>query len=145
MKKILFALAVILIFASCKTSYQMTTTTVDFGNYNNNGFLITTSSIGVPYQSLGIVSADCQPGYISQPSQKANKDKGDGIYGSSPVKLSGQYGDCNRADLVDALYQQALQLKANALIDVKFSDYAVKIGSAYQMYHTATGMAVKTK
>jgi len=145
MKKLFFALAVILVFASCKTSYQMTTTTVDFSSYAKNGFLVTTSSIGGAYQSLGIVSSDCQPGYVAQSAPKVSKDKADAIYESTPVKLSGRYGDCNRADLVDALYQQAIQLKANGLIDVRFSDYSIKIGSAYQIYHTATGLAIKTK
>jgi hypothetical protein len=141
MKKLIFILSVALLTACSATTYQMKTTTVSFEDYSRNGFLITTSSIGTAYQSLGIVSADCQPGLIAKAEKPVKADKSDDIYGASPVKHTGQYGDCNKADLIDALYIQAVELKASGLIDVKFQDYSY--GSI--VYHSATGLAVKIK
>lgn len=141
MRKVLFILSIALLTACSASTYQMSTTTVSFENYSRNGFLITTSSIATAYQSLGIVSADCKPGLIAKAEKPVKTDKGDDIYSTVPVRHTGQYGDCNKADLIDALYAQALQLKATALIDVKFQDYS--FGAT--VVHSATGLAVKTK
>ena len=145
MNKLLTCLIVVL-FISCSTTYQMTTTTVNFENYNREGFLITTSSIGSDYQSLGLVDVSCQRGYVPRQTNPENKIvKGDDIYGSSVASHTSEYFSCTKADLVDAIYSQAKVLKANAIIDLKFSEYTIKTEAGLKVVFTATGLAVKMK
>lgn len=145
MNKLLICLIAVLFF-SCKTSFQMTTTTVNFENYNRDGFLITTSSIGSDYKSLGLVDVSCQTGFVpskTNPEKKIVKE--DAIFGSPAPALTDEYFYCTKTDLIDAIYSQAKGLKANAIIDLKFSEYTIKTKSGSKVVFTATGLAVKIK
>ena len=143
----LIALIAIALLASCSaTTYQMTTTTVDFENYNRDGFLITTSSVGSNYQSLGLVDVACQQGYVPREIKAIKKSvKDDNIYGSTSTSHTSAYFSCSKADLIDAIYVQAKELKANAIIDLRFSEYTAKSETGSKVIFTATGLAVKMK
>lgn len=143
----LITLIVIALLASCSaTTYQMTTTTVDFENYNRDGFLITTSSVASNYQSLGLVDVSCQQGYIPREIKAEKKSaKDDNIYGSTIPSHTSAYFYCSKADLIDAIYLQAKEIKANAIIDLRFSEYTTKTETGLKVIYTATGLAIKMK
>lgn len=145
MNKLLTCLVAVFL-TSCGITYHMTTTTVNFENYNREGFLITTSSIGSEYQSLGLVDVSCQRGYVPRQTNPEKKIvKGDDIYGSSITPHTSEFFYCTKTDLIDAIYSQAKELKANAIIDLKFSEYTIKTQAGLQVVFTATGLAVKMK
>jgi len=127
MKKLLFILAIALLTA-CSSTYEMTSSVVSFEKYNKAGFLITTSSIGTTYQSLGMVSINCQTGV----------DPG-GAINQRPMFSKAIYHDCDQDGMVSELYKQAIKLNANAIIDLKFYNYLTKTG----FIHSVTGLAVK--
>lgn len=145
MRKI-FACLFTVLFISFSTTYHLTTTTVDFKNYNWEGFLITTSSIGSAYESLGIVDVSCQPGYVprqAKPEKEIAKE--DDVYGSFVASHTSGYFNCTKADLIDAIYSQAKDLKANAIVDLKFSEYTIKTETGLKVVYTATGLAISIK
>ena len=146
MNKLITCFVVVFLLSSCGITSHMTTTTVDFEKYNHEEFLITTSSIGSDYQSLGLVDVSCQRGYVPRQINPEKKIiKGDDIYGSSITSHTSEYFYCTKADLIDAIYSQAKELKANAIIDLKFSEYTVKTPAGLQVVFTATGLAVNMK
>lgn len=143
----LIALIAIILLASCSaTTYQMKTTTVDFENYNRDGFLITTSSVGSNYQSLGLVDVACQCGFVPRQAKPEKKNiKEDDVYGTSVTSHTSEYFYCTKADLIDAIYIHAKELKANAIIDLRFSEYTTKTETGLKVIFTATGLAVRLK
>jgi hypothetical protein len=132
--KQIFLLIAIMIMAACSVpQYAVRTSAVDLSEYNSQGFMVTTSTADVPYKSMAIVYAECSPGAVSV-QHKKEKDLSDPLY--SVQSKPGNYMPCYADDLVHDLVQQAKQMGANSIIDLK-------IESLPNDAMAASGMAVK--
>ena len=137
MKKNLFLLMITLALSGCsKVMYTESVYTVDYREYINSGFTISTTVTGFDYQPISNIEVVFTSGDL----RKGESDKD--LLPVVPYK--GYTGKTNKFSpsgkrMMDKIVSEAKQLGANGLIDFKTSY------SPTRKAWTASGIAVKIK
>ncbi len=150
MRKILFFFFTSLLLFSCATSkppYSRFSNTVDFSDFTRKGFFITESnSVSFDYDPLGSVTAVVQGGYevLNQETIKSS----DEVYGTNAKVRYGSFIPASVEDALDELYNSALELGANGIINFKLTYYPSKYEGIVLITpssYVISGMAIKRK
>lgn len=134
MKKVLFLL-IIIALSGCKIQkYGMLSYGVDLSRFSEKGFLISTTDISQRYTSVAIVSAVCQSGVDREMTKEEKRTIEDGIYKQYDY-VDTDYRPCILDDVLDEIYQEAIERGANGIIQLKLDQTLPSI--------SVTGLAVK--
>lgn len=141
LKRITTLAVLVLILFSCSTQrYTISTSGYDLSRYADQGFIMTTTNINHDYVPVSIVNSVCISGSIDKPEneveEKDLKEYRD-VYYTSSMYQPNNYKPCIVPDLLDEMYQQCVDMGANALINIEILASGTTI--------TCTGLAVKVK
>ena len=114
--------------AGCSPKYMVYSGGIDFSEYTARGFTISTTTINQMFEPVGIVEVYCFEGFTEV--RKIQKDKKDPLY-DSPEIMPGNYIKCSTDYLVDVLYNEAVHMGANGIVNLEFSTRLVNDREAY--------------
>jgi uncharacterized protein YbjQ (UPF0145 family) len=150
MKKIISFCVVLLLVTSCTTykiPYRRYSGTIDFSAYAQKGFFITESnSVSFSYEPLGSITSVVSSGYeiLNLENLKSNDD----IYGSYKKIKYGKMIDASVNDALDELYNSALRLGADGIINFR-SEYVPSLYNKAVLItpdsYVVSGMAIRRK
>lgn len=150
MKKIISFCVVFLFVTSCTTykiPYRRYSAAIDFSAYAQKGFFITESnSVSFPYEPVGSISAVVSSGYeiLNSENLKSNDD----VYGSYKKIKYGKMIDASLNDALDELYNSALRLGADGIINFR-SEYVPSLYNKAVLItpdsYVVSGMAIRRK
>ena len=142
-----FVAVSLVIFASCmpKRAFTKVSSAVDYTRYSENGFFMTeANSVSFRYEPLGSITAIARDGYEVIGSDDSSNFQDD-TYGKPFQKVKyGKYRSAYPEDALEELYNKALEMGANGVINIKFtylpsSDRPVPLEAGWMI----TGMAIK--
>ena len=150
MKKIISFCVVLLLVTSCTTykiPYRRYSAAIDFSAYAQKGFFITESnSVSFPYEPVGSISAVVSSGYEILNSE--NLKSTDDVYGSYKKIKYGKMIDASVNDALDELYNSAIRLGADGIINFR-SEYVPSLYNKAVLItpdsYIVSGMAIRRK
>lgn len=142
MRKITVIAIIAFLMTGCFSTkfHSLTTNSTSFKPYADKGFTVSTTIINKPFKPLGMVEVLCLEGYDI--SKKENQvERGDNIYYKA-------YKDnmivlCRTTDLLDALYNEAINLGANGIINFEIISVPVETTKEIRTGLKASALAVK--
>lgn len=131
-----------LLLTSCETSKIFTSEThfIDFRPYAQKGFIMSTTTIGYAYESLGEISCICESGY-DPTNLKIKTNESGRVYASVGSRTKVEI--CDITEVIDQLYNDAVALGANGIINLNV-EYR-RAGKEIDTSIIASGLAIKTK
>jgi uncharacterized protein YbjQ (UPF0145 family) len=150
MKKIISFCVVLLFVTSCTTykiPYRRYSAAIDFSAYAQKGFFITESnSVSFSYEPVGSISAVVSSGYEILNSE--NLKSTDDVYGSYKKIKYGKMIDASVNDALDELYNSAIRLGADGIINFR-SEYVPSLYNKAVLItpdsYIVSGMAIRRK
>lgn len=140
-----FVAVSLIIFASCmpKRAFTKVSSAVDYTKYSENGFFMTeANSVSFRYEPLGSITAIARSGYEVIGSDDSSNFQDD-TYGKPAKKVKyGEYRSAYPEDALEELYNKALEMGANGVINLKFT-YLSQTNSLIPEGWMVTGMAIK--
>lgn len=153
MKKIIitilfvFTIASLALLSSCvsipKDTFHTRSSAVDYTKYSENGFFMTeANSVSFRYEPLGSITAIARGGYEVIGSDDSSNFQDD-TYGKPAKKVKyDEYRSAYPEDALEELYNKALEMGANGVINLKFT-YLSQTNSLIPEGWMVTGMAIK--
>ncbi len=144
----IFILIVSFSFYNCSTSSKIDkyviTYVYDFTKYTHKGFLFTAETYRGDYESIGLLEVEIYPGSEKKPlsEEKKSKQYGTSDYGKSEERI---YWPIKTEELLDSLYNLAINMGADAIINLSINDFQVNYGITYAYGRRASGFAIKRK
>jgi hypothetical protein len=126
---LLFFFTVFITITSCTTTkyYSKNTYLLDFRPYADQGFLMSTTTIGESYKALGDIMIECESGYTTKDGKSPNQIDNPGvgsdenpIYSSYTIK-KGKYKQWEVQEVLDLLYDEAKEIGADGVINIRLT------------------------
>ena len=126
-----------------KRAFTKVSSAVDYTKYSENGFFMTeANSVSFRYEPLGSITAIARSGYEVIGSDDSSNFQDD-TYGKPAKKVKyGEYRSAYPEDALEELYNKALEMGANGVINLKFT-YLSQTNSLIPEGWMVTGMAIK--
>lgn len=135
MKKIISLALLSLLITSCTTTtfFSRDVYFLDFRPYAEKGFLMSTTTVGEKYITIGELNISCNSGYIKQTEDVWN----DGI--NMTVNRSAKKHNWTIDEVLNEVYEGAKARGANGVINIQFASF--KNGEFFD--YEISGLAVK--